>query len=242
MSQETDFTFVVDVSKSMASSIEKVKSVLKCASLALTKYDTFSLISFSDRSNVLLKKSKNKAQIEHAVHDLQVRDAGTNLYAGTRSAIFNTLDSDGDCKKSPGTQVIFIFTDGQANVRPPLGTLDSVSRDISEQSFTGIIYTFATGPSPSVDLLDKIAKLGNGTCSTDMNSVFKRIRFFQRQERECVETLKRLCDRCEFSKAMDFLGKVKERFRDKDNIERAIQRDNFCVWGRQYLESDPNLF
>ena len=135
-----------------------VKHSLKTVVSTLSENDKMCLITFSDKAKMELEATNvddlGKKKIFEKIEKMHA-DGCTNIWDSLRLAIEVTkrFENYNTC--------LMLFTDGEPNINPPLGIVPSLKELITKNvNFT--ISTFAFGYNVDSELMEEIAKVGNG--------------------------------------------------------------------------------
>ena len=137
-----------------------VKHSLKTVVSTLSENDKMCLITFSDKAKMELEATNvddlGKKKIFEKIEKMHA-DGCTNIWDSLRLAIEVTkrFENYNTC--------LMLFTDGEPNINPPLGIVHSLKElitGIKNVNFT--ISTFAFGYNVDSELMEEIAKVGNG--------------------------------------------------------------------------------
>ncbi|KAI8621359.1 hint-domain-containing protein [Chytriomyces sp. MP71] len=152
--------------------LDIVKHAVKTLISALGDGDTLAIVSFSDEA----KREMEMSVLQHGDDDsgkrraLEVVDAmrtsgSTNIWAGLDEALDVVARSQAGSNLA-AISAIFLFTDGQPNIRPPQGELTMLQKRKTKR-FGGelpcIVNTFGFGTNLDSELLSSLAKCGNGS-------------------------------------------------------------------------------
>lgn len=172
----TALLFVLDVSGSMdeidatksaedsnLSRLDLVKHSVKTIINVLNPNDMVGLITFSNNASLKMgfkpMNDHNKKEALKTVDGLHT-EGMTNIWDGLRLALDETKKLTEDINVN-----IILLTDGEPNVNPPRGIIDSLSDKLKtvniKQSFR--INTFGFGYSLDSELLTNISHFGSGT-------------------------------------------------------------------------------
>ena len=151
-----------------------ILDVVKFATLVVAKSlraeDQLSIVTFTDKANVILKPTSMNDTGKNMVATLlqTIKPvASTNLWDGIQKSIALTHEVDSQYLSS-----IFVLTDGIPNVHPTLGYTRPIKRLLESKPIFGSLSTFGFGYSLDSPLLKHIAKLGGGTFSFIPDSGF----------------------------------------------------------------------
>ena len=135
-----------------------VKHSLKTVVSTLSENDKMCLITFSDKAKMVLEATNvddlGKKKIFEKIEKMHANGC-TNIWDSLRLAIEVTkrFENYNTC--------LMLFTDGEPNINPPLGIVPSLKELITKNvNFT--ISTFAFGYNVDSELMEEIAKVGNG--------------------------------------------------------------------------------
>lgn len=153
--------------------LDIVKHAVKTVMYTLTEQDRISIVSFNSRASIVvpLTEMTNDGR-RLAINALEglVPNNQTNIWAGLESGL-NSLRSAGEVYVGPNVVVprrksVFLLTDGQPVLSPPLGE-EMALRQYFETypDLKCQLHTFGFGYSLHSDLLLNIATHGNGTFS-----------------------------------------------------------------------------
>jgi len=137
-----------------------VKHSLKTVVSTLSENDKMCLITFSGKAKIELEATNVDDAGKHNIIDKieKMRASGsTNIWDALRLGIevSKRFDNFSIC--------LMLFTDGEPNVNPPLGIVPSLKETISEiKNVNFTISTFAFGYEVDSELMEEIAKVGNG--------------------------------------------------------------------------------
>ena len=137
-----------------------VRHSLKTVVSTLSENDKICLITFSNKAKMKLEATNvdelGKKKIFEEIENMKA-SGSTNIWDALR---LGTLVSQ---RFNYFNTFLMLFTDGEPNVNPPLGivtSLKEVMSDIKNVNFT--ISTFAFGYNVDSELMEEIAKVGNG--------------------------------------------------------------------------------
>ncbi|MEN9309690.1 MAG: hypothetical protein RL173_3622 [Fibrobacterota bacterium] len=156
-----NLTFLVDVSGSMDTRMDFVKTILNTLVDNMRENDILSIALYDYRPRTLLEpvtlKEKNKASLKAIISELRA-DGSTNMAAGMRLG-YQLNDKR---KISGGTNRVVVVSDGDANV----GTTDAdgILTLIKEHTDAGTtITTLGVGSGNyNAELMEALADRGNG--------------------------------------------------------------------------------
>jgi Mg-chelatase subunit ChlD len=129
------------------------KSLNKESRLAVICFDSTITIVF----DLMLMTEINKANALDKIDTIKPRYQ-TNIWGGIEQAI-KILDSRIDKTRN---SAILMFTDGQPNISPARGEVETLKKLRSNKNFTTPIYTFGFGYGLQKELLYDMAKYANG--------------------------------------------------------------------------------
>ncbi len=129
------------------------KSLNKTSRLAVICFDSTITIVF----DLMLMTEINKANALDKIDTIKPRYQ-TNIWGGIDQAV-NILDSRIDKTRN---SAILMFTDGQPNISPARGEVETLKKLRSNKNFTTPIYTFGFGYGLQKELLYDMAKYANG--------------------------------------------------------------------------------
>ena len=139
-----------------------IKHASKTVSAVLDEKDRFGCVIFDNTVETLVPLTKtteiNKTSINSKIDDITPRNQ-TNIYGSIQSAL-KLLDERDD--KSRNTAIIML-TDGQPNISPSRGELETLKREKQRTNFSTPIYTFGFGYNLIRGLLYNLAQAANGT-------------------------------------------------------------------------------
>lgn len=152
---------VMDASGSMGASkkIDKARDAAAAVSSHMKPGDTFSLVTFSDTSRVVVPATDvaQRGRIQNQIARV-LEGGGTNLYAGLEDGqdqLLRTLD-DGEIGR------IIVLSDGNANVGvTDPGSLAALAQRASDKGIA--VSTMGLGVDYNEDLLAQLADVGGGT-------------------------------------------------------------------------------
>lgn len=176
--QPTAFVFVLDVSGSMGqaatlknageqsnlSVLDLVKHAVKTVINVLKDTDMISIITFSTYAKSVMKLTSmtdtNKDKAIKLIDAIDV-DGQTNIWDGLRLA----LEEISNIKDMDINTNIVLLTDGEPNVNPPRGIVDTLSSKLESTQYTVpfTISTFGFGNGLDSQLLNSISYCGSGT-------------------------------------------------------------------------------
>lgn len=143
------------------SRLQLVQHSLNTIISVLGEEDMICLIEFSSRASILLEpKLLNKEGKEQALNTIkQMNPSGTtNIWDALRLGI-NEAEK---FSESVYSTYLLLFTDGEPNVNPPMGIVPSLKEKLSDIKMNFTLSTFAFGYSVDSELMEDIAKVGNG--------------------------------------------------------------------------------
>ncbi|MCK7596200.1 VIT and VWA domain-containing protein [Microbulbifer sp. CAU 1566] len=162
ISQGRDWTFVLDLSGSMAGKYHSLAEGVRKGLGKLQPGDRFRMVLFNDQARELTNGyvAVNDANVNHYLQLLESTqpDGGTNLFAGLKAA-YNGLDSD-------RPSAVILVTDGVANVGV---VAKKAFLELLEQHDIRL-FTFVMGNSANRPLLEGMAKVSNGFAMSISNS------------------------------------------------------------------------
>ena len=129
------------------------KSLNKSSRLAVICFDSTITIVF----DLMLMTEINKANALDKIETIKPRYQ-TNIWGGIEQAI-KILDSRVDKTRN---SAILMFTDGQPNISPARGEVETLRKLRNTKNFTTPIYTFGFGYGLQKELLYDMAKYANG--------------------------------------------------------------------------------
>ena len=137
-----------------------VKHSLKTVVSTLSENDKMCLVTFNDKAKKELEATNadeiGKKKVFEKIEQMRA-NGSTNIWDALRLSIeiskrFNNYNI-----------CLMLFTDGEPNVNPPLGIVPSLKESISEiKNVNFTISTFAFGYEVDSELMEEIAKVGNG--------------------------------------------------------------------------------
>ena len=136
-----------------------VKHSLKTVVSTLSENDKMCLITFSDKAKMELEATNvddlGKKKIFEKIEKMHANGC-TNIWDSLRLAIEVTkrFENYNTC--------LMLFTDGEPNINPPLGIVRSLKEIIDIKNVNFTISTFAFGYNVDSELMEEIAKVGNG--------------------------------------------------------------------------------
>lgn len=164
---------VIDVSGSMDSPVSTDQEEHGFSRLDLVKHSTKTLISmlgnndylaiitFSTYSKIILSitqmDSTGRLNALQKIDTLKT-EGQTNIWAGLRNAI--ELSTNVICENK--NVFCVLLTDGESNINPPRGIINTLKSYIKDNPFKGTLSTFGFGYSLDSNLLDEFATLLNG--------------------------------------------------------------------------------
>merc|ERR1719313_2548554 len=174
----TSLVCVVDTSGSMGtpadnpdggertglSLLDVVKHALKAVIHTLGPNDSFALVSFSTRANVVLSfTAMDESGVKEAIAavDRMRPDGTTNMWDGMEKAL-DLVRSSGDPSKQ---SAVFVFTDGVPNCIPPEGHQDAYKTYQRQHHVRANMSCFGFGYNLDSALLDGMSSLGGGAYS-----------------------------------------------------------------------------
>jgi hypothetical protein len=130
---------------------------------ALEDDDEFSLITFSNAAKVIIPLTKasvirTKALLDGV--DKIEADGQTNLWEGIRGGVLTLAASP-----EPKNNIMLVVTDGEPNIDPPNGVVDSfksLMRVFKEKHITSCFCGLGSGKELDSLILSKLAYYGNG--------------------------------------------------------------------------------
>ena len=167
---------MIDVSGSMSDSASEIKGNDEeegCFSrLALVKHSlktVVSTLSENDKMCLITFNGKAKTELEATNADdegkKRIIDKIEKMHANGSTNIWDALRLGIEVSKRFVNYSIYLmlFTDGEPNVNPPLGIVPSLKETISNiKNVNFTISTFAFGYEVDSELMEEIAKVGNG--------------------------------------------------------------------------------
>jgi hypothetical protein len=166
--------FLIDISGSMdecdsvgeensgLSRLDLVKHSIKTAIMGLSPTDRIAIITFHTTAeliypnfNGLQEISDQKETILNMISELKTKDT-TNIYDALKMAL-NIIDSKSQ-------HHILLFTDGQANVEPPAGTLATIKNYLFSNPKPAVFHCLGYGYNNSIysDVLYNISTINPG--------------------------------------------------------------------------------
>ena len=144
-----------------------VLDIVRAAGIAiiqsLNEHDQVSLIKYSDTGSILKGLTncdkKGKEELVKILTDLEP-EGMTNIWDGLLKSLNTLKKSDGE-----GIDNVFLLTDGQPNVDPPLGykgELERYKKQRWEKENFPTISTFGFGNNLETKILTMISDFGNG--------------------------------------------------------------------------------
>ena len=173
-----DIILVIDRSGSMQSAVEAkdsngdklengmsiqdiVNHAAKTVAKTLDKNSRLAVIAFDNEivviSELMFMTEMNKTTTLSNIDNIKPRYQ-TNIWGGIEKAI-QILDERDDKTRN---SAILMLTDGQPNVSPARGEVETLKKLRIKKNFTAPIYTFGFGYFLKPELLYDIAKYGNG--------------------------------------------------------------------------------
>lgn len=145
--------------------LDIVKHAVTTVIKSLSSNDRLAIVTFSDSAEIVLPLTYMDEQGQNAaitiLKSLQ-SDASTNLWAGLEKGldVLNTIDEQNDYNR---VSTVMLFTDGEPNVIPPRGHLPMLQMYKDRRGgLPGIVNTFGFGYSLDSELLNSLAKAGQG--------------------------------------------------------------------------------
>ncbi len=176
---ETLFICLIDISGSMGSKasidtdsgedhgfsrLDLVKHSLKTVVSSVNETDSISLITFSDRAQVIMDpfvmNSLNKTSANRLIDNLEPTST-TNIWEALRLGIEIAVKPENVGKNVS----ILLFTDGVPNNNPPRGIVKSLERLMDSTNINFTINSFGFGYELDSSLLRNISDMGNGSYS-----------------------------------------------------------------------------
>lgn len=174
----TVFICILDVSGSMDTQVEinngnsveshgfsrldLVKHSMNTITNILSENDYLAIITFSDMAKITLNITPMTTYGKSIAKDTitSMRTEGrTNIWDGLRLGI--ELTKDIICKdKNVAT---LLLTDGEPNINPPRGIVETLKNHVKDISSNFTINTFGFGYNLDSNLLNSISEIGNGT-------------------------------------------------------------------------------
>ncbi|WGL16188.1 VIT and VWA domain-containing protein [Microbulbifer bruguierae] len=162
ISEGRDWTFVLDLSGSMAGKYHSLAEGVRKGLGKLQPQDRFRMVLFNDQAHELTNGyvAVNDANVAHYLQKLEAvqPDGGTNLFAGLKAA-YRGLDAD-------RPSAVILVTDGVANVGV---VAKNAFLELLEQHDIRL-FTFVMGNSANRPLLEGMAKVSNGFAMNISNS------------------------------------------------------------------------
>ncbi len=128
----------------------------------LNHVSRLAIIAFDDKivimSDLITMTQVNKKNITNDIDTIIKPRGQTNIWGGIESAL-KILDNRTDKSRNSS---IFMLTDGQPNISPARGEIETLKRLREKNSFTTPIYTFGFGYNLSKGLLYDMAKYSGG--------------------------------------------------------------------------------
>lgn len=144
------------------SRLDLVKHSVKTVANMLTPDDYLAIISFSNSANVVMgiqqMSPEGKLLAVSSVDALQA-ESGTNLWDGLRVAL--QMAKENPIIKSLNT-CMWVFTDGEPNLNPPRGVVDTLIMFMGGNEADFTIHTFGYGYNLESRTLVAISEIGNG--------------------------------------------------------------------------------
>ncbi|KAG4067573.1 hypothetical protein HA402_005345 [Bradysia odoriphaga] len=145
--------------------LDIVKHAVTTVIKSLSSNDRLAIVTFSDSSQIVLPLTYMDERGQNAaitiLKGLQ-SDASTNLWAGLEKGldVLNTNDEKNDYNR---ISTVMLFTDGEPNIIPPRGHLPMLQMYKDRLgTLPGIINTFGFGYNLDSELLNSLAKAGQG--------------------------------------------------------------------------------
>ena len=133
-----------------------VKHSLKTVVSTLSENDKMCLITFSDKAKMELEATNvddlGKKKIFEKIEKIRLAIEVTKRFEN-----YNTC--------------LMLFTDGEPNINPPLGIVPSLKEIIDIKNVNFTISTFAFGYNVDSELMEEIAKVGNGIYGNILNTI-----------------------------------------------------------------------
>jgi Mg-chelatase subunit ChlD len=158
-----------DVESYGFSILDIVKHAVRTIIEVLGPDDRLALVTFSDTSSVHLQltemndSGKKKA---NATLDTFKPAGSTNLWAGVNSGLETLKGSNRQ------NTAVFLLTDGEPNIHPPRGEVETLKYHKSKYGLTTSIHTFGFGYKLNSTMLDQLAVEGNGSYAFIPDSSF----------------------------------------------------------------------
>lgn len=141
-----------------------IRHSAKTIASILNENDRIGCIAFDDRIETVFSLTSmsgiNKSTVLRKIDDIRPRNQ-TNIYGSITEAI-NMINSRED--KTRNTAIIML-TDGQPNISPARGEIETLKILKTKSGFSVPIYTFGFGYALKKDLLYQMAKIANATTS-----------------------------------------------------------------------------
>lgn len=145
--------------------LDVVKHALKMIITSLSDRDRLALVTFSNvglrEFPLTVMNDAGKARVTAIVEEWRTRGC-TNLWHGLEIGMDVFRESRGPSFR---TRSLFLLTDGQPNMSPPRGEIDSLKRYLDTHRLMCSIHTFGFGYYLDSVMLDKLAVVGNGQYS-----------------------------------------------------------------------------
>lgn len=162
IAEGADWTFVLDVSGSMADKLPALADGVEKALARMRPEDRFRIALFNDGMTWLIKPftAANAANVAKAASEVRAlrSGGGTNLYSGLRAGL---SDLDGD-----RTSAVLLVTDGVANV----GVTEHKRFIELAREKDVRLFTFIMGNSANTPLLKDLAEASGGFAETVSNA------------------------------------------------------------------------
>lgn len=162
MSSSVDLNNGSDIESHGFSRLDLVKHSMKTIVNVMDDNDYVAIVPFSEKASVLLEltqlNSFGKKMATKKIDELYA-SGQTNIWDGLRIA----LDIANNDKCTGMNTSIVLLTDGEPNINPPKGIVQTLKSHIEKQPLSCTINTFGFGYSLDSKLLADISECGNGS-------------------------------------------------------------------------------
>ena len=146
--------------KDYFSRLALVKHSLKTVVSTMAETDKMSLIVFANKATKILEATNINEAGKNIVFD-KIKEmrayGGTNIWDALRLGLIEAQ------KYNNYSTCLMLFTDGEPNINPPMGIVPSLNETISDiKNVNFTISTFAFGYNVDSQLMEEIARIGNG--------------------------------------------------------------------------------
>ena len=150
------------IEKTNLSLLDLIKHCIKTIIETATEHDRICLINFNHEANKILELTHMNIlgkKVANEELDKLISDGQTNLWDGLHEGLKTVRENITDDRIAS----IMLFTDGEPNISPPRGEVNSLKRFIEQYNNNCLINTFGFGNSIVKEILIDISNITGGS-------------------------------------------------------------------------------